>query len=633
MKKIIVILLSIFMAISSLFSCLEKDKSSETDADSTATAEIVSTPTAGDTKATATPAPTPKKTADPSKYFTAIEGYYVNETRKSLYADVEYVNVFGTKSYYTTPDTETYLPLDGNAADWEVTSDKYRLVKTLTNVDGMLILKTVKAVPVYSVVDSNKITDIKSGTGYLYLTNKSTGDIVKVYVNMPVEQTKDRKQTNKKLKYYLYFEKGSYSNFVEETCCLTCYTVDKDGYYTVPYFTVTSACGATIDKTPVGIHTLGTREEWHSWGGSAYGQFATNYASGVYLHSPTTEDGKTQYSVGTGSYNAVGSHASGGCLRMQTGSAYWFYMNCPSGTKLEIVANNPRGTRIERPAKLFGSATYDPTDPILLAGPVISPKPTPTPNVKVDGVPAKYYQAINYGNVDFNENTEGASVNDPSITYNENKLRGDWTASRGLPNAINNGIWRNVGKGNIAVKLIGNEYITSDRLLGQYGNATYVSIDLKCEQLGSLCGFMLDMASDYEGYDAATKTIKTVGGYMLTNCYGFTLTDKNTMRIYVRKGGTSTYYDFPMGIDASTDFHTYRVFRFEKEKQAYFTVDDKLIGYVDFGAGTGKTGIYSASKTLISKTDVVWNEGAVMFASLGDDQIVYFDNIGSFTTV
>lgn len=109
------------------------------------------------------------------------------------------------------------------------------------------------------------------------------------------------------------------------------------------------------------------RERWHDWGGNQYGQFATTYADGRFLHGPTTAQcNKEEDKVLRDSYNQIGSHASGGCLRMQTGAAYWIFTHCPDGTTLEIKANNPRGTRIERPNKMKKSTGYDPTDPYLI---------------------------------------------------------------------------------------------------------------------------------------------------------------------------------------------------------------------------------------------------------------------------
>lgn len=309
-------------------------------------------------KVTAVPkaSPTPKITPTPtpaSKYYTAVEGYYHNETRKSVVSGVTYLNLFGTHTYYTTPATETYVPASGSG--WKVKNDPLGIVKSIREENGKLIFTA-------------------SSTGYVYLKN-SAYETIKIYVNLPVEKTAAHKQTDKNLPYFLYYEKGLYgSKFVNGSCCLTIYRVDSEGYYTLPYITVSSACGQMSSKTPTGIHELSTRERWHDWGGEQYGQFAITYDNGVFLHAPTTGNGRrSEDFILCGSYNEIGSHASSGCLRMQTGSIYWIWSNCPTGTKLEIVNGNPRGTFVERPAAMTGSrandaVNYDPTDPYLLVG-------------------------------------------------------------------------------------------------------------------------------------------------------------------------------------------------------------------------------------------------------------------------
>jgi len=297
--------------------------------------------------------PTPVPTPMPR---TADVGYYNEETRASLVPGVAYINLFGTRIYYTIPNERTIVPLEGNASNWSVSQDKYKIIESAAAENGEYIVKA-------------------KSTGYVYFKNKTTGETAKLYVNQQVQKTEKNKQTNKALPYYLYAEKGSYTSFVKETIALTVYTVDKDGYYTVPYLTICTATGSAQAKTPAGYHTIGgtnvgtftmeKREYWHCWGGDSYSQYAINYSNGVYIHAPTAT-GKCENGVWPSAYNGVGTHASGGCLRMYTGYAYWIWCNCPNGTTLEIVEKNPRGTCIELQAAISGGNQYDPTDPYLL---------------------------------------------------------------------------------------------------------------------------------------------------------------------------------------------------------------------------------------------------------------------------
>ncbi len=298
-----------------------------------------------------------EKAAEP----TAIEGYFDSEEKKSVIEGIDYLNLFGTKTYYVYPGKEVLIPNFEASTDWEFRTGKYDIIESSRIADGKMYFKA-KA----------------DQTGYVYCENTKTGESIKIYVIKQAEQTEDRKQTDTNLPYYLYFEKGSYTKFKSETCCLTVYTVDSDGYYTIPYITLSSACGGSIDKTPTGVHEIGlSRERWHSWGdgseSSAWGQYVIGYENAVYIHSSATNGGRVENNMMIDNYGAIGSHCTGGCLRMQAGSAYWIWCNCPDGTKLEIVNNNPLGTFVERPKAIrrTKNGIFDPTDPYLLTGETI----------------------------------------------------------------------------------------------------------------------------------------------------------------------------------------------------------------------------------------------------------------------
>jgi len=299
-----------------------------------------------------TPETEPEEEVD---YTIAYEGYNDENAGPSIVAGATYLNLFENRIYYTTPATKTRIPLEGNAQDWVVSEDKYNIVTLAEAQDGKYMFET-------------------SGTGYVYFKNATLNKIAKIYVNKPVERKEENKQTSEKFPYYLYLEKGSYTKFARNTIVLTVYRVDEEGYYTIPYLTISTACGAAAAKTPVGFHKIGGddigefsmngREYWHDWGG-AYAQYCISYASGVYLHSTACGQKKSN-TVDNSNYAAVGTHASGGCLRMQAGSVYWIWSHCPNGTTLEIVDGNPRGTRIEPNLGKGVTAGFDPTDPYLI---------------------------------------------------------------------------------------------------------------------------------------------------------------------------------------------------------------------------------------------------------------------------
>lgn len=364
MKKVVCILLSIILTLSLFSGCLERPQG-----------EPYVPPT--DLFSDPTPTPIPQATLD--ELPVATEGYFNPDEKTSLIQGTQYLNLFNTRTYYISPALEYVLPFSGNPSDWEVADDPYNLIKddTIRIEKGKIVIKTEEA-GVYLSNTTGKITHARTGTGYVYFHNKTTDETVKLYVNLLAQQSETNKQTNKDLPYYLYFEKGAYKIYQDGDCCLTVYTVDEDGYYTVPYLTFSVACGVTSALTPTGTYSIGggnvglieesdSREVWHEWESGRFSQYVIKYGENRYLYTTLTEtDKKAVNEMFAESYNEIGSHITEGYLRMQTGAAYWIFTNCPDGTTLEVRANNPRGTHIERPASIDENASYDPTDPYLI---------------------------------------------------------------------------------------------------------------------------------------------------------------------------------------------------------------------------------------------------------------------------
>lgn len=161
--------------------------------------------------------------------------------------------------------------------------------------------------------------------------------------------------------YYLYAEKGSFT--------LAVYGRDAEGKYTQLVRLIRMAIGRGT-MTPSGKFTLSTRLLWKTFNSSVYAQYGFQYRNGLYIHSPTYSS-KNNTTMYTASYQAIGTPATSGCLRIPTGDAYWIYNNCPAGTILEIVSGSPRGLLPPTlvPIRVTGQ---DPTDPAF-------PPPTTAP--------------------------------------------------------------------------------------------------------------------------------------------------------------------------------------------------------------------------------------------------------------
>ncbi|MDL2318603.1 L,D-transpeptidase [Eubacteriales bacterium OttesenSCG-928-A19] len=128
--------------------------------------------------------------------------------------------------------------------------------------------------------------------------------------------------------YYLLLDKSRY--------LLSVYATDGLGNRSdVPLRSVVVAIGKRTTPTPVGVFSLGEKEQWHYFGPS-YSPFAIRYASGKYLHGPLYH-ARNEGSLNTARLADFGTMATGGCIRMPYEDARWIYENCPPGTKLEII--------------------------------------------------------------------------------------------------------------------------------------------------------------------------------------------------------------------------------------------------------------------------------------------------------
>ena len=140
----------------------------------------------------------------------------------------------------------------------------------------------------------------------------------------------------------------------------------------------------------------------------SYGQYATRlfyitdqksdrmsgYFTGYMFHSELYRS-TDPTSLIVDEYNTLGYPRSHGCMRMQVKDARWIYMNCPTGSIVEIVdgSSDPSTWSALKPASLPYGSDYDPTDP---AKPGVSaeanlpkktPKPTAKPTLKPTSVP------------------------------------------------------------------------------------------------------------------------------------------------------------------------------------------------------------------------------------------------------
>lgn len=148
------------------------------------------------------------------------------------------------------------------------------------------------------------------------------------------------------------------------------YTVDEDGYYTVPHKAFVCSCGILDEQgivhTPIGTYNTLNKYVWRELFGDVYGQYATRIVGHILFHSvPYYRMDKS--SLKWSEYNKLGEAASEGCVRLTVEGAKWIYDNCPLGTFVTLYDSDgtepfekPTAIKIPEDSENRG---WDPTDP------------------------------------------------------------------------------------------------------------------------------------------------------------------------------------------------------------------------------------------------------------------------------
>lgn len=147
--------------------------------------------------------------------------------------------------------------------------------------------------------------------------------------------------------------------------CITVYTPDENGEYTIPYKAMVCSTGL-YNATPSGTYQISTKYRWRELYGGVYGQYATRIHGAILFHSVPYYT-KSNDNLCTDKYNKLGQQASMGCVRLTTEDAKWIADNCPSGTSVEIYDDEdpgplgkPEAVKIDADDVKRG---WDPTDP------------------------------------------------------------------------------------------------------------------------------------------------------------------------------------------------------------------------------------------------------------------------------
>lgn len=145
--------------------------------------------------------------------------------------------------------------------------------------------------------------------------------------------------------------------------CVTAYTYDEDGKYTVPVRAMVCSCGLN-NTTITGTYSIGFHSEWYPLAGDVVGQYASSIFDDYMFHSvPYITYAKD--SLETEEYNKLGAPASKGCIRMAVSDVKWVNDNCEEGTVVFLFDNDRSPGPLGKPESIKItdlSNQWDPTD-------------------------------------------------------------------------------------------------------------------------------------------------------------------------------------------------------------------------------------------------------------------------------
>lgn len=145
--------------------------------------------------------------------------------------------------------------------------------------------------------------------------------------------------------------------------CVTAYTYDKNGEYTVPIRAM--ICSTGIDKATV----LGDdfyiyyKQEWNPLFNDVYGHYVSGFYGDYLFHSVPYMDASAD-TLETEEFNKLGGEGSLGCVRMETADVKWIYENCHENTQVIVYDDTNPGPLGKPEAIKITDHTcgWDPTD-------------------------------------------------------------------------------------------------------------------------------------------------------------------------------------------------------------------------------------------------------------------------------
>lgn len=149
--------------------------------------------------------------------------------------------------------------------------------------------------------------------------------------------------------------------------CVTVYSKDAAGEYTVPVRAFACSTGKNVGDTPLGEFRTTDYYNWRLMVDGSYGQYAIRFNGHILFHSvPYLADNGA--ALESDQFNYLGDVASLGCVRLAAGDAKWIFDNCERGTQVVVYDDALNPGPLGKPVQMkipenHPFACWDPTDP------------------------------------------------------------------------------------------------------------------------------------------------------------------------------------------------------------------------------------------------------------------------------
>lgn len=174
-------------------------------------------------------------------------------------------------------------------------------------------------------------------------------------VSAKTKKSSEKQTENKK-------EKTEYPYLIQvnkATNTVTIFAKDENGKYKKPVKAMVCSGG---EATPIGTFKSPNKYRWQPLMNNVWGQYCTRIYGNFLFHSVYYMS-RNPGDLSVSAYNALGTTASHGCVRLTCGDAKWMYDNCPLGTTIKIINGTKKDDPLGKPKAMKISTKWDPTDP------------------------------------------------------------------------------------------------------------------------------------------------------------------------------------------------------------------------------------------------------------------------------